>query len=163
MTEPNGRNAEVERKSSRHLSTDHKPTAVKSRLRTPPLLPHGDRCPTFATQKCGLANLWIIQGKKHKNLFTHHWKEATSRLQHCHCLMVQDNSIEHLWLQENVKHEITVHFPKMTWLLTLCIACVGTQTMYALLYVAISRHFILNLIENCLSALSCIDLREKLT
>lgn len=57
MTEPNDWNAEVERKSSRHLSTDHKPIVVRSTLHTPPLLPHGDRCPTFAIQKCGLANL----------------------------------------------------------------------------------------------------------
>jgi len=57
MAEPNVRNAKVERKSSRRLSSDHKPTAVRSMLHTPPLLPHGDRCPTFAIQKSGLANL----------------------------------------------------------------------------------------------------------
>lgn len=57
MTEPNVWNAEVERKSSRHLSGDHKSTAVRSILRTPPLLPHGDRCPTFAIQNSGHAGL----------------------------------------------------------------------------------------------------------
>lgn len=77
--------------------------------------------------------------EEHKNLFTHHWREATSRLQYCYCLMVQDNYIEHLWLQENIKHKIAICFSKMTWLLTLYIACMGTQTMYALLCMAI--HF----------------------
>lgn len=50
--------------------------------------------------------------KKHKNHFTHHWKEATSRLQHCHCAVVWDNWIEHLRLQENMKHKIAIHFLK---------------------------------------------------
>lgn len=95
----------------------------------------------------------LYKEKNHKNRFTHHWKEATSRLQHCHCLMVQDNCIEHLRLQENVKHRIAIHFFKNDRAAdTLNIACMDTQTcmhcFFMTIFHAFSRHFILYLIEN---------------
>lgn len=59
MTQPNVWNAKVEKKNQlgTFLVTTNKPTAVRSTLHTPPLLPHGDRCPAFAIQHSGHANL----------------------------------------------------------------------------------------------------------
>lgn len=59
MTQPNVWNAKVGKKNQvgTFLVTTNKPTAVRSTLHTPPLLPHGDRCPTFAIQHSGHANL----------------------------------------------------------------------------------------------------------